>query len=154
MADGHFREDLFFRLNVVCITLPPLRQRRDDIPVLTEQFLRQYAEHYNRPTPALATDTLRLFAEYDWPGNVRELENLIKRMVILGTDAQIRREVAESIAGRALRVSPIPALQSTRGPNAPPWWSCHAGAARAGSGRGGCAGADRIAQGHRPQCRA
>ena len=111
VTDGHFREDLFFRLNVVCITLPPLRQRRDDIPILTEQFLRQYAEHYNRPAPALATDTLRLFAEYDWPGNVRELENLIKRMVVVGTDAQIRREVAEAIAGRALRVGPIPALQ-------------------------------------------
>ncbi len=120
VADGHFREDLFFRLNVVCITLPPLRQRRDDIPILTGQFLRQYAQHYNRPTPALATDTLRLFAEYDWPGNVRELENLIKRMVIVGTDAQIRREVAESIAGRALRVGPIPALQSTAVPTPPP----------------------------------
>jgi transcriptional regulator with GAF, ATPase, and Fis domain len=111
VADGHFREDLFFRLNVVCITLPPLRQRRDDIPALTDHFLKQYAEHYNRPAPALATDTLRLFAEYEWPGNVRELENLVKRMVILGTDAPIRREVAESIAGRALRVSPIPMLQ-------------------------------------------
>jgi two-component system response regulator AtoC len=112
VGDGHFREDLFFRLNVVCITLPPLRQRRDDIPVLTDHFLKQYAEHYNRPAPALATDTLRLFAEYEWPGNVRELENLVKRMVILGTDAQIRRELAEAIAGRALRLSPIPALQS------------------------------------------
>jgi len=112
VGDGHFREDLFFRLNVVCITLPPLRQRRDDIPVLTDQFLKQYAEHYNRPAPALATDTLRLFAEYEWPGNVRELENLVKRMVILGTDAQIRRELADAIAGRALRVSPIPVLQS------------------------------------------
>jgi transcriptional regulator with GAF, ATPase, and Fis domain len=118
VGDGHFREDLFFRLNVVCITLPPLRQRRDDIPVLTEHFLKQYAEHYNRPAPALATDTLRLFAEYEWPGNVRELENLVKRMVILGTDAQIRRELAEAIAGRALRVSPIPALQSLQ-PAAP-----------------------------------
>jgi DNA-binding NtrC family response regulator len=112
VAEGQFREDLFFRLNVVCITLPPLRQRRDEIPLLTEHFLRQYAEHYNKPRLGLATDTLRLFAEYDWPGNVRELENLIKRMVILGTDAQIRRDLAEAIAGRTLRVGPIPALQS------------------------------------------
>jgi transcriptional regulator with GAF, ATPase, and Fis domain len=111
VADGQFREDLFFRLNVVCITLPPLRQRRDEIPLLTDHFLRQYSEHYNRPAPSLATDTLRLFAEYDWPGNVRELENLVKRMVILGSDAPIRRDVADSIAGRALRVSAIPALQ-------------------------------------------
>jgi transcriptional regulator with GAF, ATPase, and Fis domain len=112
VAEGHFREDLFFRLNVVCITLPPLRQRRDEIPVLTEYFLRRYAEHYNRTPLALATDTMRLFAEYDWPGNVRELENLVKRMVILGSDTAIRRDVADAIAGRSPRVSPIPALQA------------------------------------------
>ena len=111
VADGKFREDLFFRLNVVCITLPPLRQRRDEIPALTQYFLRRYSEHYNKPPFALATDALRLFAEYDWPGNVRELENLVKRMVILGTDAQIRRDLADAIAGRHLRVGPIPALQ-------------------------------------------
>jgi two-component system response regulator AtoC len=111
VADGQFREDLYFRLYVVCITLPPLRQRRDEIPALTQHFLVQYSEHYNKPALALATDTLRLFAEYQWPGNVRELENLIKRMVILGTDAPIRREVAESIAGRVMHTGPIPALQ-------------------------------------------
>jgi DNA-binding NtrC family response regulator len=111
VSDGQFREDLFFRLNVVCITLPPLRQRRDEIAPLTEYFLRHYSEHYNKPPLALATDTLRLFNEYDWPGNVRELENLIKRMVILGTDAPIRLEVADAIAGRDLRVGPIPAIQ-------------------------------------------
>ncbi|HTI38140.1 MAG TPA: sigma 54-interacting transcriptional regulator [Vicinamibacterales bacterium] len=112
VAEGKFREDLFFRLNVVCITLPPLRQRRDEIPALTEYFLRRYSEHYNKPPLALATDALRLFAEYDWPGNVRELENLVKRMVILGTDAQIRRDLADAIAGRNLHVGPIPALQA------------------------------------------
>jgi two-component system response regulator AtoC len=112
VADGQFREDLFFRLNVVCITLPPLRQRRDEIPELTRLFLRQYGEHYNKPPQVLASDTLRLFAEYDWPGNVRELENLIKRAVILGTDESIRRELADAIAVRTLRPSPIPALQA------------------------------------------
>jgi two-component system response regulator AtoC len=112
VADGQFREDLFFRLNVVCITLPPLRQRRDEIPELTRLFLRQFCEHYNKPPQALASDTLRLFAEYDWPGNVRELENLIKRMVILGTDESIRRELAEAIAGRTMKSGPIPVLQA------------------------------------------
>jgi len=112
VAEGRFREDLFFRLNVVCITLPPLRQRRDEVPALTEYFLRRYSEHYNKPALALATDTMRLFAEYDWPGNVRELENLVKRMVILGSDTAIRRDVADAIAGRSLRVGPIPALQT------------------------------------------
>jgi len=111
VAEGQFREDLFFRLNVVCITLPPLRQRRDEIPLLTDRFLAQYAEHYNKPPIVLAHDTLRLFAEYEWPGNVRELENLLKRAVILGSDESIRRDLADAIAGRRHEPSPIPALQ-------------------------------------------
>jgi two-component system response regulator AtoC len=119
VAEGQFREDLFFRLNVVCITLPPLRQRRDEIPDLTALFLRQYSEHYNKPPMTLANDTLRLFAEYDWPGNVRELENLIKRAVILGSDESTRREIAEAIAGRTLRSGPIPALEAAGATVAP-----------------------------------
>ena len=120
VADGHFREDLFFRLNVVCITLPPLRQRRDEIPELTQLFLRQYSEHYNKPALSLATDTMTLFSEYPWPGNVRELENLVRRAVILGSDSSIRRELAEAIANRTCRSSPIPALQTPSTPPAPP----------------------------------
>ncbi len=112
VVDGQFREDLFFRLNVVCITLPPLRQRRDEIPVLTERFLSQYAEHYNKPPIALAVETVRLFGIYDWPGNVRELENLVKRAVVLGSDDSIRRELADAIAGRTPTPGLIPALQS------------------------------------------
>ena len=149
VQDGQFREDLFFRLNVVCITLPPLRQRRDEIRPLTEHFLARYSEHYNKPPLAMATDTLRLFAEYDWPGNVRELENLVKRMVILGTDTAIRREVADAIAGRYLRVGPIPALQHAdrlRRRAAP----AAAPAAAAGPGRRPPPAAHRIAEGHRP----
>jgi two-component system, NtrC family, response regulator AtoC len=111
VIDGEFREDLFFRLNVVCITLPPLRQRRDEIPVLTERFLRQYADHYNKPPITLASDTMRLFAAHDWPGNVRELENLLKRAVVLGSDESIRRELADAISGRMPIAGPIPALQ-------------------------------------------
>src|SRR4051812_39259265 len=111
VADSQFREDLFFRLNVVCITLPPLRQRRDEIPVLTERFLRQYAEHYNKPPIALVPETMRLFGIYEWPGNVRELENLLKRAVVLGSDESIRRELAENIAGRTAAPGAIPALQ-------------------------------------------
>jgi two-component system response regulator AtoC len=133
VSEGQFREDLFFRLNVVCITLPPLRQRRDEIPALTDYFLHRFSEHYNKPAPALATDTLRLFAEYEWPGNVRELENLLKRMVILGTDAPIRRELADAIAGRAMRMSPIPALQGSpaAAPSVPEAASLNAAAASA-----------------------
>ena len=102
-ADGQFREDLLFRLNVVSITVPPLRQRRDEIPVLTEFFLRHYADHYNKPALGLAPDTLRIFGEYDWPGNVRELENLMKRVVILGSDEAIRRDLEDAIARRSMR---------------------------------------------------
>ena len=111
VAEGQFREDLYFRLNVVCITLPPLRQRKDEIPALSALFLEQYAEHYNKQPLVLAQDTLRLFSEYDWPGNVRELENLVKRAVILGSDESIRREIADAIAARTRAMGPIPALQ-------------------------------------------
>ena len=119
VEDGQFREDLFFRLNVVCITLPPLRQRRDEIPMLTELFLRRYSQHYNRPRFDVASDTARLFAEYQWPGNVRELENLVKRMVILGSDESIRRDLADAIASRTMRSGPIPALESRQPVPAP-----------------------------------
>jgi two-component system response regulator AtoC len=111
VAGGQFREDLFFRLNVVCITMPPLRQRRDEIPLLTGRFLEHYAEHYNRPRIALSPGTVRLFDEYEWPGNVRELENLVKRAVVLGSDESIRQELSEAIAGRRRPPGPIPALQ-------------------------------------------
>ena len=109
-ADGLFREDLLFRLNVVSITVPPLRQRREEIPALTDHFLRHYSEHYNKPTLALSSETLRIFGEYDWPGNVRELENLMKRLVILGSDESIRRDLEDAIARRTKgRLRPMPA---------------------------------------------
>jgi two-component system response regulator AtoC len=112
VANSQFREDLYFRLNVVCITLPPLRQRRDEIPEFINLFIRRYSEHYNKPALELSPDTRRLFLEYDWPGNVRELENLIKRAVILGSDESLRRDLTDAIAGRTLRTSPIPLLES------------------------------------------
>jgi transcriptional regulator with GAF, ATPase, and Fis domain len=119
VCDKAFREDLFFRLNVVCITLPPLRQRRDEILLLTDVFLRQYAEHYNKPLLTVSTETRRLFTEYDWPGNVRELENAVKRMVILGTDAPVAQELSDAINGRKGTTGPIPALE-TRSPVSEP----------------------------------
>ena len=121
VSERTFREDLFFRLNVVCITLPPLRQRRDEIPLLTEVFLQQYAAHYNKPRVSVSTETLRILADYDWPGNVRELENVVKRMVILGTDAEVAQDLADMMAGRRGKVGR--SRRSTRGPrtrNTPP----------------------------------
>jgi len=118
VTDGHFREDLFFRLNVVCIVVPPLRQRRDEIPALAEFFLRHYSDHYNRTYQPLGADTLQLFKSYDWPGNVRELENVVKRMVILGAEEAVTRELMDTISLRARPASTIPALHSVA--TAPP----------------------------------
>ena len=87
VAAGQFREDLFFRLNVVSICMPPLRERREEIPLFVRHFLDKYAAHYNRPGVELDRATLESFMEYDWPGNVRELENLIQRIVILGPES-------------------------------------------------------------------
>ena len=120
VVERTFREDLFFRLNVVCITLPPLRQRRDEIPLLTEVFLQQYAAHYNKPRLTVSADTLRIFGDYDWPGNVRELENVVKRMVILGGDTQVAQELADMMAGRRGMVGPIAALHPRVSPRATP----------------------------------
>src|SRR5689334_15792267 len=104
VANGQFREDLFFRLNVVCINLPPLRERRDEIPFLTDHFLKKYSVQYNKPYTEISTDTMRLFMDYDWPGNVRELENLMKRTVVLGGESHIRKEITHGIAMAAHRV--------------------------------------------------
>jgi DNA-binding NtrC family response regulator len=98
VADGLFREDLYARLNAVCITLPPLRDRREDVPVLAAHFLKKYAVQYNKPYAELSPDTTHLLMDYDWPGNIRELEALISRVVVLGSEAPIRRELIQTIA--------------------------------------------------------
>ncbi|HEV2223110.1 MAG TPA: sigma-54 dependent transcriptional regulator, partial [Candidatus Acidoferrales bacterium] len=84
VRSGQFRQDLFFRLNVVQIKLPPLRERKSDIPVLVQSFLEKFADPV-RPLPTLAEDALTRLTAYDWPGNVRELENAIERAVALGS---------------------------------------------------------------------
>ena len=125
VASGQFREDLFFRLNVVCITMPPLRDRRDEIPLLVEYFLKKYSVQYNKPLTVVSPETTQLFMDYDWPGNVRELENLIKRVVVLGTEAPIRKEMqlvraapGQRLGGRApdLTVRPGRPVLSTGQP--------------------------------------
>ncbi|HEX6625646.1 MAG TPA: sigma-54 dependent transcriptional regulator [Pyrinomonadaceae bacterium] len=83
---GRFRRDLFYRLNVVPLCLPPLRERRDDIPTLAAHFATKGAEKHNRPVPALDPALLEALQEYDWPGNIRELENLVERLVVLTRD--------------------------------------------------------------------
>jgi Nif-specific regulatory protein len=86
---GVFRQDLYFRLNVVQLTMPPLRERRDDIPLLANYFARKYAEKCNRRVMGISSEARKRLMTYDWPGNVRELENAIERAVVLGTTEQI-----------------------------------------------------------------
>jgi two-component system response regulator AtoC len=95
VAAGKFREDLYFRLNVVTITIPPLRDRREEIPMLTDHFVKKYSVQYNKPFPGISADLSHLFLEYEWPGNVRQLENMIKRMVVLGSETPIITELQQ-----------------------------------------------------------
>ena len=83
VADGTFREDLFYRINVIPVPIPPLRERRDDIPHLVRHFLKKVAEEQGMPEKKISTEAMRLLEAYAWPGNVRELENLIERTVAL-----------------------------------------------------------------------
>jgi two-component system response regulator AtoC len=84
VAAGRFREDLFFRLNVIRVEVPPLRERREDIAPLCAHFLRQYTARYKSPLRELPRELREAFVRHDWPGNVRELENAVRRYVILG----------------------------------------------------------------------
>lgn len=93
IAEGTFREDLYYRLNVVPIYLPPLRDRPDDVPALSELFLEQAARRNSRPRPRLSAPAIRMLQTYDWPGNVRELENYVERAVVLS----ITDEIDESL---------------------------------------------------------
>jgi len=83
---GRLREDLYYRISGVCLRLPPLRQRRQDIPVLTDHFLRKWARDFRRPVPELSAETLQLFQDYSWPGNLRELGDAAKALVALGDE--------------------------------------------------------------------
>ena len=93
VADGSFREDLYYRLNVVTVHLPPLRDRRDAVPLLIEQFLQKNNEQYNKDVTHLSPETMEIFSKYHWPGNVRELENMVRRLVVLGNEATVVEEI-------------------------------------------------------------
>ena len=93
VAEGSFREDLFYRLNVVNLRIAPLRERREEIPVLVEYFIKKYTAEYEKGEPSLSLELLQLFQQYHWPGNIREMENGIKKIVILGTDHSVCEEL-------------------------------------------------------------
>jgi DNA-binding NtrC family response regulator len=99
VRQGAFREDLFFRLNVVTVFLPPLAERREEIPLLVDTFSRRFAVRYGRPVPRLSDRLLRAFERYPFPGNVRELENMVKRIVVLGNEEPILNEMLRAERG-------------------------------------------------------
>jgi len=106
VREGKFREDLFYRLNVITIDLPPLRQRKEDIPLLAGFFLNRYSEENERPTRRITPEALRPLLTYSWPGNVRELENVIERAVVLSAGVEVGPELLpDHIAGRAAAFS-------------------------------------------------
>jgi two-component system response regulator AtoC len=96
MRAHQFREDLYYRLNVIEIRIPPLRERREEIPVLIDHFRRRFNAQYGR-TVEIPPETVRIFVEYHWPGNIRELENAVKRVVVLGSARPVHQEIVASI---------------------------------------------------------
>jgi DNA-binding NtrC family response regulator len=92
VQQGTFREDLFYRLNVIHLVVPPLRERREDIPPLIEHFVSQFTKQNGYLVHALSPEAIRVLSEYSWPGNVRELENVIERLVVTGRKAVLGPE--------------------------------------------------------------
>ncbi len=90
MEEGTFREDLYYRLNVFSIYIPPLRERRSDIPLLAKHFLQKYAIAMNKPIYEISPEAMDVLVRYDWPGNVRELENAIERAMVIGKPPMIQ----------------------------------------------------------------
>ena len=126
VQQGHFREDLYYRLNVLNIHVPPLRERQEEIPVLVEYFLDQYSREYARPRQEVTAETMHLFMDHSWRGNVRELENVIKRIVALGTENQVVQELARraldpSEAPAVVGATVSPATAASAGPPARRW---------------------------------
>jgi Nif-specific regulatory protein len=93
IAAGRFRDDLYYRLNVVAIELPPLRERREDIAALARFFLQRHSEEHRRDAPQLTPEIIKILLDYDWPGNVRELENYMERAVVLANGGPLRPDL-------------------------------------------------------------
>ncbi len=106
IAEGRFREDLFYRINVIPISLPPLRERREDIPLLADHFLTKYNEQMDKAIVGISHDAMELLQQHDWPGNIRELENVMERAVALEpTPSILADSLPVSIRGDAARVA-------------------------------------------------
>jgi DNA-binding NtrC family response regulator len=105
--EGKFREDLFHRLNVVCLQLPPLRERREDIPVLVQHFVRKYAADFGIESPTISSDAVAVLQADSWPGNVRELENMTRRLLLAARGLSINADaVRQTLAARNAEAAP------------------------------------------------
>lgn len=110
MRAGRFRSELYYRINGVCLRLPPLRDRKEDIPLLVEFFLEKHAAQFGRSRPLLSPQTLQVFLDYSWPGNIRELENVVKEIVALGDERLAVAELGLPISER--KKTPAAAVRS------------------------------------------
>jgi DNA-binding NtrC family response regulator len=130
VRDGRFREDLFHRLNVISLQLPPLRERKGDVPLLVDRFLEQFCQENGKPPRTFTHGAMKLLMDYDWPGNVRELENVVERAVVLSTqelmDSDLLPETVrtrEIVKGVRLQLAeflpPLPGEVGARGGSAP-----------------------------------
>jgi len=103
VREGRFREDLFHRLNVITVDLPPLRNRKEDIPLLVERFLERFAKDNEKPRRRFSHAAMRLMMDYNWPGNVRELENVVERAIVLSMQETMDAELLpESVRSREI----------------------------------------------------
>jgi two-component system, NtrC family, response regulator AtoC len=110
MRAGRFRSELYYRISCVCLRLPPLRERKEDIPAFVDFFLKKHAAGLGRSRPSLRPQTLQMFLDHPWPGNIRELENVVKEIVVLGDERLAMAELGASNGGR--KTTQAPALLS------------------------------------------
>jgi DNA-binding NtrC family response regulator len=117
VAIGEFRRDLYFRLNVLSIELPPLRERRDDIPLLVESFVREVSDRHDRKFPGISAEAMDVLVSYAWPGNIRELRNLVESMVVLSPGRVIRPEdIPDEVRrGKGASLLPVPIVRAEGG---------------------------------------
>jgi two-component system, NtrC family, response regulator HydG len=116
VADGDFRQDLYYRLKVVTIHLPPLRERPEDIPLLCEHFVKEFAQTHGKPTPTVSTPVMRMLRHYPWPGNVRELRNTLESMVVIDQDQRLDiDDLPDELQGREDVATPFSAQDSLVG---------------------------------------
>jgi DNA-binding NtrC family response regulator len=106
--EGSFREDLYYRLNVVNINVPPLRERKDDIPLLVNYFIGKYCKSMSRPIVTMDATAMKRLEDYDFPGNVRELENIIERAIVVGNGKEIK--LRDLPLGKAVTISKTESL--------------------------------------------